>query len=188
MDKKVYTIPLGYTVSSSRTYRTRKAMNIVEKFLERNLKTSLKNIKIGSSLNEKIWSRGMQKPPKRIKVEVFKEDDVFKVELFGHKPEIKEDSKESKEEPKEKKEDSKEEKKTEGSKKEKPKEDSKKEGKKDSKKDKPKKDKKAEKDEKPSNDWLKKDLKKYAEDKGIDIKSNDTKKDILKKIQNESKK
>jgi len=86
MENRVYTVPLRYSVYSPRTYRARKAMNIIKNFLERHLKTSSDKIKIGQSLNEAVWSRGMQKPPSKIKIEVFKEDEIFRVELFGHKP------------------------------------------------------------------------------------------------------
>jgi len=96
MENQVYTIPLRYSVYSSRKYRTRKAMNIMKDFLERHLKTSLDKIKIGQSVNEAIWSRGIQKPPSSIKVEIFKEDEIFRVELFGYKPKKEEKKKEPK--------------------------------------------------------------------------------------------
>ncbi|MCD6399113.1 MAG: 50S ribosomal protein L31e [Candidatus Aenigmarchaeota archaeon] len=100
MENQVYTIPLRYSVYSSRKYRTRKAMNITKDFLERHLKTSLDKIKIGQSVNEAIWSRGIQKPPSKIKVEIFKEDEIFRVELFGYKPKKEEKKKEEEKEEK----------------------------------------------------------------------------------------
>lgn len=60
-------------------------------------------------------------------------------------------------------------------------------GKKKAKKPKKEEKKKPEKKEKPTMDWLKKDLKKYAQNKGVDVKSSDTKKDILKKIEKAEK-
>lgn len=118
MENRVYTIPLRYSVYSPRTYRTRKAMNIIKNFLERHLKTSMDKIKIGQGLNEAVWSRGMQSPPSKVKVEVFEENEIFKVELFGYKSKEEPKKEKPKEVKPEKKEEPKEEKKKEEPKKE----------------------------------------------------------------------
>jgi len=73
MDEKVYTIPLRDAFYSSRTKRTKKAVNIIRNFLKRH--TKVEDIKIDKSLNEAIWKRGIKKPPRRIKVKVVKEDE-----------------------------------------------------------------------------------------------------------------
>lgn len=104
MDERIYTISLREVVSSPRNYRTRKAMNLIEKSLERHLKISREKIKIGQSVNEAVWMRGIQNPPPRIKVEVFEEGEGFKVELFGYKAETKKEQKEKIEKTEEKKE------------------------------------------------------------------------------------
>jgi large subunit ribosomal protein L31e len=65
-----------------RWLRAKKASKHVRNFLSKHLKTEPEMIKIDKSLNEKIWSRGAQKPPARIKVRAVKFDDgVVEAEL-----------------------------------------------------------------------------------------------------------
>lgn len=67
--------------------RSKKAAKGLREFLAKNMKQpDLKQVKIGSKLNEAIWARGMKNPPCKIKVTVIKEDDgLVKAELFGYK-------------------------------------------------------------------------------------------------------
>ncbi|MEM4347318.1 MAG: 50S ribosomal protein L31e [Candidatus Altiarchaeota archaeon] len=71
-DERVYMVPLGNAFQTPKTRRARKAINMIREFLKRHTKTE--NIKIDASLNEKIWERGIKKPPRRIKVKVIKKD------------------------------------------------------------------------------------------------------------------
>lgn len=65
-----------------RWLRAKKATKYVRMFLSRHLKTEPENVKIDTALNEKIWSRGAQKPPAKIKVRAVKFDDgAVEVEL-----------------------------------------------------------------------------------------------------------
>ena len=81
-DEKVFTIPLRDAFLAPRTSRAKKASTIVRQFLERHMKSE--DVKIGESLNKQIWSRGIQKPPRRVKVHVVKNEEgtVF-AELVG---------------------------------------------------------------------------------------------------------
>lgn len=79
----VYTIPLRAAYEKSMRIRSRYAIDIIRGFLATHLKG--KEVKLGSRLNEAVWSRGMKKPPRKIKVSAIKEGDVVKAELFGHK-------------------------------------------------------------------------------------------------------
>ncbi len=72
MDDRVYTIPLRDTFGSPRTKRTKKAVNVVKKYLKKH--TKVDDVKIDSSLNEFLWERGIRKPPRRVKVKVVEED------------------------------------------------------------------------------------------------------------------
>ncbi len=95
-EERIYTIPLRKMISSPRTYRARKAINLIEVFLERHLKAPRDKIKIGQSVNEAVWANGIKHPPSKVKVSVIMEDDVFKAELVGFKakePEKKEEPK-----------------------------------------------------------------------------------------------
>jgi len=80
-EEKIFTIPLRASFDSQRTSRSKKATDIVRNYLERY--TKAKNIKIGSSINEVIWGRGIQKPPRNVRVHVLKKEDTVYAELIG---------------------------------------------------------------------------------------------------------
>jgi len=71
--ERVYIIPLRDVKRVPRTIRSPKAIRLVREFLVRHMKSD--DIKIDSSVNEKIWERGIQKVPPRIKVKATKEED-----------------------------------------------------------------------------------------------------------------
>lgn len=78
----VFVIPLRKAFRKSRNKRANYAISLIRKFVERKIKS--KNIKIGKHLNEKIWERGIEKPPRRVKVKVSKVGEEYRVELFGY--------------------------------------------------------------------------------------------------------
>lgn len=84
--EKVFTIPLRKAFGKSMRIRSRCAVSLVKKFLKMHMKAS--EVKLGYHLNEKIWERGMKKPPRRVKVIAVKEETdkktIVKAELFGY--------------------------------------------------------------------------------------------------------
>ncbi len=107
-EERIFTIPLRKAFVTEQTNRGWKAMDITRAFLERHMKGE---VKIGKSINESIWARGIQNPPRRIRVHATKEriDDetIVFAELVGteiKKPTAEEiKKKEQKEKEKEKK-------------------------------------------------------------------------------------
>jgi len=85
--ERIYTIPLKDAYKAPRTVRARKAMTYLKYYLKKHLKTE--DFSIGPGLNHEVWARGIKKPPKRVKIVVSKEEEKFKVELFGYKPKVK---------------------------------------------------------------------------------------------------
>ncbi|HSQ02318.1 MAG TPA: 50S ribosomal protein L31e [Methanobacterium sp.] len=71
--ERVYIIPLRDVKRVPRTIRSPKAVRLVREFLQKHMKSD--DIKIDSSVNEKIWERGIQKVPPKIKVKATKEED-----------------------------------------------------------------------------------------------------------------
>lgn len=63
--------------------RAKKAVTAVKEFISRHLK--VEEVKIGRHLNELIWSRGARKPPTKVKVNAFVEENKAYVELHGYK-------------------------------------------------------------------------------------------------------
>ena len=81
-DEQVYTIPLRAVKYVPRWQRSKKAVNEVFKFLERHTKTDRSFIRMDSTINEKIWERGSEKPPSRIRIRTMKfEDGILEAEL-----------------------------------------------------------------------------------------------------------
>ncbi|NOZ81858.1 MAG: 50S ribosomal protein L31e [Candidatus Micrarchaeota archaeon] len=78
--ERVYTIPLRKAFRAPRTRRAKKAIKIIREFLERHMKGE---VRIGKSINESVWARGIQKPPRRVKIHAVKEDGVIYAELVG---------------------------------------------------------------------------------------------------------
>jgi len=71
--ERTYTIPLRDVKNVQRTIRAAKAVRVVQEFLKKHMKAD--DIKIDQSVNEKIWERGIQKIPSKIKVKAVKDDD-----------------------------------------------------------------------------------------------------------------
>ncbi|MDR0900402.1 MAG: 50S ribosomal protein L31e [Methanobrevibacter sp.] len=71
--ERTYTIPLRDVKNVPRTIRASKAIRSVQEFLQKHMKAD--EIKLDASVNEKIWERGIQKIPSKIKVKATKDKD-----------------------------------------------------------------------------------------------------------------
>jgi len=71
VEERVYTIPLGRAWISPRKKRTPRATRLVKSFIERHMKPEA--LVISNEVNEKIWSRGIEKPPRKIRVRAAKD-------------------------------------------------------------------------------------------------------------------
>ncbi len=80
--ERIYTVPLRNAHLAPLTKRARRAVNEVRHFLARHMKAEEAKIWIDNPVNEMIWARGIQKPPRRIRVRAIKfEDGVVEVSL-----------------------------------------------------------------------------------------------------------
>jgi len=88
VEERFYTIPLRRAWIMSRRKRTPRAMRIIRSFVTKHMKIGAtkteeeetdeekeERLIISAELNEKIWARGIQKPPRRIKVRVVKDSE-----------------------------------------------------------------------------------------------------------------
>ena len=73
VEERIYTIPLGRAWISPRNKRTPRAVRIVRGFIQRHMKPE--NLVLSNEVNERIWSRGIQKPPRRIRVRAAKDEE-----------------------------------------------------------------------------------------------------------------
>ncbi|WP_026152854.1 50S ribosomal protein L31e [Methanocaldococcus villosus] len=73
--ERIYTISLRDVINrSTRKKRAPRAIKKIKEFLKRHMKAE--NVKIDNKLNEKIWERGIEKPPARVRVKAVKEGDT----------------------------------------------------------------------------------------------------------------
>jgi len=80
--ERIYTVPLRDAYEASRKRRAKKAINILRKFAQRHMKAE--DVRISEGVNQLIWSRGAEKPPKKITVLMRKDKDgIVRVMLPG---------------------------------------------------------------------------------------------------------
>ena len=89
VEERFYTIPLRRAWIMAPRKRAPRAMRIIRSFVEKHMKIGVtkaeeekdteeekeERLIISTELNEKIWTRGIQKPPRRIKVRVVKDSE-----------------------------------------------------------------------------------------------------------------
>ncbi len=81
-DEMIFTVPLRKVKMMPRTRRAPGAIKLIRSFLVKHLRIEEDSIWIDETLNEKIWERGIQKPPSRIKIKVVEtEEEIFEVKL-----------------------------------------------------------------------------------------------------------
>ena len=74
VEERIYTVPLGRARIAPVTKRAPRAIRILRAFIKRHMKADDEDsIVISNEVNEKIWSRGIEKPPRRIRVRVTKD-------------------------------------------------------------------------------------------------------------------
>ncbi|MEM2875689.1 MAG: 50S ribosomal protein L31e [Candidatus Bathyarchaeia archaeon] len=70
VEDRTYVIPLGGAWASPRKRRSPRAVRILKEFISRHMKTD--SIIIDENVNKKIWERGIEKPPRSIRVRATK--------------------------------------------------------------------------------------------------------------------
>ena len=93
MISRVYTVPLKKAWRRKKSRRAEAAMKFLRKFIARHMKTKEENVKIDNKVNEAVWAKSINNPPRRIRVKAEKYDDgTVVVSLFeGEKPKEKEE-------------------------------------------------------------------------------------------------
>jgi large subunit ribosomal protein L31e len=78
-------VPLRRAFEAPRYRRTKVAVRIIREFTTRHMKAT--EVKIEEGVNELIWSRGITNPPRRIKLEMERDEDgVVSVRLAPDEP------------------------------------------------------------------------------------------------------
>jgi len=66
VEERVYTIPLGRVWIGPRKERAPRAVRRVRSFIQRHMKPE--TLVLSAEVNERIWRRGIERPPRRIRV------------------------------------------------------------------------------------------------------------------------
>jgi large subunit ribosomal protein L31e len=86
VEERFYTIPLQKAMIRPPKKRAPRAIQLIRLFVAKHMKLQTKldeedeeaelpQLIIAEELNEKVWARGIEKPPRKIKVRVTKDDD-----------------------------------------------------------------------------------------------------------------
>jgi len=84
VEEKIYTIPLGRAWISPRKKRAPRAIRLIKSFIQRHMKIKTEveemeeeaeRLVVSNEVNEKIWSRGIEKPPRKIRVRAVKDKE-----------------------------------------------------------------------------------------------------------------
>jgi large subunit ribosomal protein L31e len=70
---RTYTVPLGVVVEAPAYRRAKKAIIVIKQFTTRHMKAT--QVKIDQDVNELIWSRGIKHPPRRVTLEMERDED-----------------------------------------------------------------------------------------------------------------
>ena len=87
--ERIYVVPLRSAYDSPRTRRSRKAVKILRSFISRHMKAEEVDVAISQGVNSIIWKRGIQKPPRKIKVRAVKSGEKVVVSLLDEKVDAK---------------------------------------------------------------------------------------------------
>lgn len=85
VEERIYTIPLRRAWDVPPNKRAPKAIRIIKAFIKRHMKVVESTIEKGEEeggriiidgeVNEKIWRRGIEKPPRRLRIRAAKDED-----------------------------------------------------------------------------------------------------------------
>jgi large subunit ribosomal protein L31e len=74
IDERIYTVPLRMAYwTGSRPHRANRTVRILKEFIQRHMKPE--ELLIQPEVNDKIWARGIQKPPRRLRIRATKNAD-----------------------------------------------------------------------------------------------------------------
>ncbi|MDD5022611.1 MAG: 50S ribosomal protein L31e [Candidatus ainarchaeum sp.] len=83
----LYIVPIGKAYDYKKNRRAIKAVKILKEFVLRHSKSEY--VVLSMKTNEEIWSRSIQKPPRKIKVKIVKKDGIAYIYLPDEKIEEK---------------------------------------------------------------------------------------------------
>jgi large subunit ribosomal protein L31e len=81
---RTYTVPLGLAFEAPPYRRAKVAIRMIKEFTTRHMKAT--DVKIREDVNKLIWARGIRKPPRRVRLEMERDEDgIVSVRLAPEK-------------------------------------------------------------------------------------------------------
>ena len=81
VEERIYTIPLKHAWIAPIKRRTPRAMHILREFVKKNMKAD--NVIIDNEVNEKLWNKGIEGVPRKIRVNAVKDkNNIVRVHLI----------------------------------------------------------------------------------------------------------
>jgi large subunit ribosomal protein L31e len=71
--ERIYTVPLSRAYNYSERYRVWFAMKLLRAFLARHMKVEPESVRLSAGINDLMWSHGMSRPPRKLKLKVSKD-------------------------------------------------------------------------------------------------------------------
>lgn len=82
---RTYMVPLGVAFEAPRYRRSKVAIRIIKEFATRHMKAT--EVSIAEEVNKQIWSRGIRNPPRRIRLDMERDEDGIVSVKLPPKPE-----------------------------------------------------------------------------------------------------
>ncbi len=73
VEERIYTVPFRKVWITARDRRAAKATRVLRQFVMRHMKTD--DVKISNEINEELWARGIQKPPRKVRIRAVKDKE-----------------------------------------------------------------------------------------------------------------
>lgn len=74
-EERTITVPLRITRITPRTKRANRAISEIRAHIAQHMKAEESQVWIDTAVNEAVWERGIQKPPRKITVRAVRLDD-----------------------------------------------------------------------------------------------------------------
>ncbi len=71
-EEQIFVIPLRITKSVPRTKRSPRAIKAIKDYVVKHMRVDEEDVWIDPMVNEEIWKRGIQNPPKNLRVKALK--------------------------------------------------------------------------------------------------------------------
>jgi large subunit ribosomal protein L31e len=70
---RVYVVPLGVAFEAPAYRRAKVTIRIIREFVKRHMKAA--EVSIGKDVNELVWAHGIRHPPRRLRLEMDRDED-----------------------------------------------------------------------------------------------------------------